>query len=103
MAPPDAHGSHTAPRADAGELRSRAPMTTGPLASLRIVAVRPDREEERATAERVLAGPLVGRDDLAARRGRRPGRTGELWQGDGWFLKRRALRTYEQLEQATSA
>jgi len=78
-------------------------MTTGPLASLRIMAVRPDREQERATAERVLAGPLVGRDDLAARRGRRPGGTGELWQGDGWFLKSRALRKYEQLEQATSA
>jgi hypothetical protein len=78
-------------------------MTTGPMTPLRVVAVRPDRDEERATAERVLAGPLVGRDDLAAMRGRRRAGTGELWQADGWFLKSRALRKYEQLDQATSA
>jgi hypothetical protein len=77
-------------------------MTTGPLASLRIIAVRPDREHERATATRVLAGPLVERSDLVAVGGPRPG-GGEFWQADGWFLKSRAIRRYDQLEPATTA
>ena len=34
-------------------------MTTAPLAAIRVIAVRPDRAEERATAELLLAGPLV--------------------------------------------
>jgi hypothetical protein len=78
-------------------------MTAGPLASLRIVAVRPDRGDERATAERVLAGPLVGRRDLVALRGSSPGTGGEFWQADGWFVKSRAIRKYDQLDHATNA
>lgn len=78
-------------------------MTTGPLASLHVVAVRPERADARATAERLLAGPLVGRRDLAALRQPSPGHDGEFWQADGWFLKSRAVRRYDQLEQAMAA
>ena len=71
-------------------------MTAGPLAAMRVVAVRPDRADERATAERVLAGPLVERRDLVALRG-------EVWQADGWFVNNRSPRRYDQLDQATAA
>src|SRR5262249_8200904 len=50
----------------------------------------------------VLAGPLVGRGDLVASRGA-SAHNGEFWQADGWFLKSRAIRRYEQLEHATMA
>src|SRR5262245_35620694 len=78
-------------------------MPDRPLAAMRIVAVRPDRAEDRATAERVLTGPLVDRRDLAALHGSGPERGGEFWQADGWFLKSRSSRRYDQLDQAMAA
>jgi hypothetical protein len=76
---------------------------TGPLAPIRVVAVRPDRAEERATAEHVLAGPLVDRRDLAAGRGAGATHSGEFWQSDGWFVKSRTQRRFTELEPATAA
>src|SRR5262245_3635671 len=77
-------------------------MTSGPLAALRVVAVRPDRRDGRATAEHVLAGPLVDRRDLA-HRGAGATHGGEFWQADGWFVKTRSQRRYDQIEPATAA
>lgn len=61
-------------------------ITTGPPAATRVVAVRPDRLDERAVAERVLAGAA----------------SGEVWQADGWFANSRSRR-YDHLDQATAA
>jgi hypothetical protein len=81
-------------------------MTARPLASTRVAAVRPDRVEARTTAERVLTGPLVSREDLVGVHGPRPGSgraDGEFWQADGWFLKSRSIRVYDHLARATTA
>ena len=85
-------------------------MTDGALAAMRLVAVRPDRADERATAERVLAGPLVDRRDRALRGtstagggGAGGGAGSEFWQADGWVVKSRSPRPYHQLDQATAA
>ena len=78
-------------------------MTSRALASVQLAAVRPDRPEQRAIAERVFAGPLICRTDLGARRARSGRDDREFWQGDGWFLKSRLLRRYEDLGRATAA
>ena len=81
-------------------------MSTPSLASSQVAAVRPDRAEDRATAERVLAGPLVWRGDLVGVHGPRAGSgraDGEFWQADGWFLKSRSIRVYDDLPRATAA
>src|SRR5690242_17636725 len=70
--------------------------------SLRVVAVRPDRPEDHATAEYVLAGPLVARRDLGGPRGA-SACNGEQWQANGWYLKNRSSRRYEHIEHAMMA
>ena len=81
-------------------------MTAGPLASLQIVAVRPDRAEEHATAERVLAGPLRPRTELIGVPGRRA-ESGhadrEVWQDERWFLKSRTTRVHRTRTAALAA
>lgn len=81
-------------------------MTGGALALLQIVAVRPDRAEEHATAERVLVGPLRRRVDLVGVQPSRPGsgRTdGEFLQDERWFLKSRATRIHRTRPGALAA
>jgi hypothetical protein len=80
-------------------------MTDGALASVQIAAVRPDRAEEHATAERVLAGPLRRRVDLVGVQSRPgSGRTdGEFLQDERWFLKSRATRVHRSRAGAMAA
>jgi hypothetical protein len=72
------------------------PEPAGRPGAGRIIAVSPDRAEERATAERVLAGPLRLRIELNGPQARRAsGRIGgELWQDECWYLRSPAARVF---------